>query len=196
MRKVFLANMPDLVEIQKTSFCWFLEEGLSEELRNLSSLADFMETFEVRFFHNDFYFHAPFRIPNESRRDRLSYSIRLYMPIEVEDKRTQTTELHTLCLCELPLMTNRGTFVINGCERVILGQIVRSPGIYYKVDAINSQISTIGATLISNRGSWLYFEYDREKLVWIKTDRIEKIAISILLEDIGAQSNTMFSLKN
>jgi len=193
MRKVFLAKMPDLVEIQKSSFCWFLEEGLNEELKQLSSLADFMETFEVRFFHNDFYFHAPFRIPNESRRDRLSYSIRLYMPIEVEDKRTQTTELHTLCLCELPLMTNRGTFVINGCERVILGQIVRSPGVYYKVDAINSQISTIGATLISNRGSWLYFEYDREKLVWIKTDRIEKIPISILLEDIGSQSETMFS---
>lgn len=193
MRKVYLANIPDLIEIQKSSFCWFLEEGLSDELKQLSTLGDFMETVEIRFFHNEFYFHQPFRIPYESRRNKLSYSIKLYMPIEVQNKVTQQIDLHTLCLCELPLMTDRGTFVINGCERVILGQIVRSPGIYYKVDSVNSYISTIGATLISNRGSWLYFEYDREKLIWIKTDRIEEIPISILLEDIGNQSSTIFS---
>lgn len=193
MRKVFIANIPDLIEIQKSSFCWFLQAGLNEELKQLSNLGDLMDTTEVRFFNNEFYFHAPSRIPYETRRDKLTYSIRLYMPIEVEDKRTNTIQLHTLCLCELPLLTDRGTFVINGCERVILGQIVRSPGIYYKVDSINSNISTIGATLISNRGSWLYFEYDREKLIWIKTDRIEKIPISIVLEDIGNQAETIFS---
>jgi DNA-directed RNA polymerase subunit beta len=193
MRKVFIANIPDLIEIQKSSFCWFLQEGLNEELKQLSNLGDLMDTTEVRFFNNEFYFHSPSRIPYETRRDKLTYSIRLYMPIEVEDKRKNTVEWHTLCLCELPLLTDRGTFVINGCERVILGQIVRSPGIYYKVDSINSHISTIGATLISNRGSWLYFEYDREKLIWIKTDRIEKIPISIVLEDIGNQVETMFS---
>lgn len=193
MRKVFLANIPDLIEIQKSSFCWFLQEGLNEELKQLSNLGDLMDTTEVRFFNNEFYFHAPSRIPYETRRDKLTYSIRLYMPIEIEDKRTKRIEWHTLCLCELPLLTDRGTFVINGCERVILGQIVRSPGIYYKGDSINSHISTIGATLISNRGSWIYFEYDREKLIWIKTDRIEKIPISILLEDIGNQAETIFS---
>jgi DNA-directed RNA polymerase subunit beta len=193
MRKVFIANIPDLIEIQKSSFCWFLQEGLNEELKQLSNLGDLMDTTEVRFFNNEFYFHSPSRLPYETRRDKLTYSIRLYMPIEVEDKRTNTIEWHTLCLCELPLLTDRGTFVINGCERVILGQIVRSPGIYYKVDSINSHISTLGATLISNRGSWLYFEYDREKLIWIKTDRIEKIPISIVLEDIGNQAETMFS---
>lgn len=193
MQKVFLANIPDLIEVQKSSFCWFLEEGLTEELRHLSSLGDFMESVEIKFFYNEFYFHAPFRIPNESRKDRLSYSIRLYLPIEIEDRNTETIEVHTLCLCELPLMTDRGTFVINGCERVILGQIVRSPGIYYKVDSVNRHISTIAATLISNRGSWLYFEYDREKLVWLKTDRIEKIPISILLEESGYQSDSLFA---
>lgn len=193
MRKVFLAKMPDLIEIQKSSFCWFLQEGLSEELKQLSALGDFMEGVEVKFFPNEFYFHAPFRIPYESRRDKLTYSVRLYLPIEVEDKLTQATEIHTLCLCELPLMTDRGTFIINGCERVILGQIVRSPGIYYKIDSVNCHISTITATLISNRGSWLYFEYDREKLIWIKTDRIDRIPISIILEDIENQLETVFA---
>jgi len=83
MRKVYLANIPDLIEIQKSSFCWFLEEGLSDELKQLSTLGDFMETVEIRFFHNEFYFHQPFRIPYESRRNKLSYSIKLYIPIEV-----------------------------------------------------------------------------------------------------------------
>lgn len=193
MSKVFLPNLPDLIEIQKNSFCWFLQEGLGEELKQLSNLSDFMDTLEVRFFFSEFYFHPPFRTPYKARKDKLTYSIRLYMPIEVEDKRNQTLEYHTLCLCELPLMTDRGTFIINGCERVILGQIVRSPGIYYKVDSSNRYISTISATVISNRGSWLYFEYDREKLIWIKTDRIEKIPISILLEDMGNQSQVLYS---
>nr|YP_009550798.1 RNA polymerase subunit beta [Eustigmatophyceae sp. Mont 10/10-1w]QAA11731.1 RNA polymerase subunit beta [Eustigmatophyceae sp. Mont 10/10-1w] len=188
MKKVFLANIPDLVAIQKTSFCWFLEEGLANELSELSKLADFMETYEVRFFTNEYYFYYPFRTYNECRRDKLTYSIRMYIPIEVEDRRTQITESHVICLCELPLMTNRATFMINGCERVILGQIVRSPGVYYKVDSINHQISSINATLISDRGSWLYFEYDREKLIWIKTDRLERIPLSILLDDIGNES--------
>lgn len=193
MSKVFLPNLPDLIEIQKNSFCWFLQEGLGDELKQLSNLSDFMDTLEIRFFFAEFYFHPPFRTPYKARKDKLTYSIRLYMPIEVEDKRNQTLQHHTLCLCELPLMTDRGTFIINGCERVILGQIVRSPGIYYKVDSSNRYISTISATVISNRGSWLYFEYDREKLIWIKTDRIEKIPISILLEDMGNQSQVLYS---
>jgi DNA-directed RNA polymerase subunit beta len=193
MKKVFLSKIPDLIEIQKSSFCWFLKEGLSEELKQLSNLGDFIDGVEVRFFTNEFYFHSPFRIPYDSRNDKLTYSIRLYLPIEVEDKISQTNEVHTLCLCELPLMTDRGTFIINGCERVILGQIVRSPGVYYRVDSINRHISTVGATLISHRGSWIYFEYDREKLIWIKTDRVDKIPISVILEDIGSQSETVFS---
>jgi DNA-directed RNA polymerase subunit beta len=192
-KKVFIANIPDLIAIQKTSFCWFLEHGLAYELKELSKLADFMETYEVRFFTNEYYFYYPFRSYHECQRDRLTYSVRMYIPIQVEDRRTQIIESHVICLCELPLMTNRATFMINGCERVILGQIVRSPGVYYKIDSTNHQISSITATLISDRGSWLYFEYDREKLIWIKTDRLERIPLSILLEDIEAESEGLLS---
>nr|YP_009551079.1 RNA polymerase subunit beta [Pseudellipsoidion edaphicum]QAA12013.1 RNA polymerase subunit beta [Pseudellipsoidion edaphicum] len=193
MSKVFLPNLPDFVEIQKNSFCWFLKEGLTEELKQLNHVSDLMDTVEIKFFFAEFYFHLPYLTPHKAKKDKLNYSIRLYMPIEIEDKKIQTLEYHTLCLCDLPLMTERGTFIINGCERVILGQIVRSPGIYYKVDSANSYISNISATLISNRGSWLYFEYDKEKLIWIRTDRIDKIPIYILLENMGNQSHTLYS---
>lgn len=193
MKKIFLPKLPDLIDIQKNSFCWFLKEGLTEELKQLNNVSDLLDSAEIRFFFTEFYFHLPYITPSKARKDKLNYSIRLYMPIEVEDKKTQTLEYHTVCLCDLPLMTDRGTFIINGCERVILGQIVRSPGIYYKVDSANSYISNISATLISNRGSWLYFEYDKEKLIWIRTDRIDKIPIYVLLENFGNQSHTLYS---
>lgn len=192
IKKVFLSNLPDLIEIQKASFCWFLEKGLAKELNNFSLILDYTKTYQIRFYSNEFYFRRPRYSIFEAKWNEVTYSVSIFIPIEIENKKTKSIEFKNTFLCDLPLMTSRGTFLINGCERVILNQIIRSPGIYYKQEITKKGSKTITATLISNRGSWLYFEYDKDKLVWIKTDKLNKVPLPFLLDSFELDENDIF----
>ena len=194
-KKIFISNLPDLIEIQKTSFCWFLERGLEQELNKFSLIVDYTDTYQIRFHSNEFYFRKPTLTISESKWNEKTYFTSVFVPIEIENKKTKTIQFKNTFLCDLPLMTAKGTFLINGCERVILNQIVRSPGIYYKVDTKKKKKESLKiytATLICSRGSWLYFEYDENKLVWIKTDKLNKIPLTILLDSFLKNKNELF----
>jgi DNA-directed RNA polymerase subunit beta len=198
-KKIFISDLPDLMEIQKTSFCWFLDKGLAQELNKFSFIVDYTKNYQIRFYSNEFYFRRPRYNLFESKWNETTYSTSIFIPIEIENKKTKSIEFKNTFLCDLPLMTSRGTFLINGCERVILNQVVRSPGIYYKVETKKKKkefLKIFTAILISYRGSWLYFEYDEDKLVWIKTDKVNKIPLPLLLESFNLQKDEIFSNVN
>nr|YP_009131307.1 plastid-encoded DNA-directed RNA polymerase subunit beta [Trachydiscus minutus]AIB04101.1 plastid-encoded DNA-directed RNA polymerase subunit beta [Trachydiscus minutus] len=194
MDHLFLNFIPDLMEIQKTSFCWFLRSGLIENLDKLSWLANSVENYEIRFFSNEFYFEYPISDILDCRLKQRTYNIRLVIPVEIEDKKLELTHFDELCLCELPLMTPRATFIINGCERTIVGQLVRSPGVYYQLEYRNNKIFKMEATVLANQGSWVYFEMDEENRLWIKTDRIDRIPFPIILSSYSDQQNLIQQL--
>jgi DNA-directed RNA polymerase subunit beta len=194
MVQLFLNHIPDLMEIQKTSFCWFLNNGLVENLDKLSWLQNSFDNYEIRFFANEFYFEYPTFDMLECRLKQRSYNIRLVIPIEIEDKKLDLVHFEELCLCELPLMTPRATFIINGCERTVVGQLVRSPGVYYQLDYRNNKIFKMEATVLATQGSWVYFEMDEENRLWIKTDRIDKIPFPIILYSYFDQQNLIQQL--
>jgi DNA-directed RNA polymerase subunit beta len=153
--KTFITTLPDFIEIQKTSFCWFISHGLSEELSNFSSILDFTGNIEVCIFANEYKLKKPKYSEFESKQRDSTYSARIYIPIEIRDRQLKTvTNRKKVFIGTLPLMTNKATFIINGCERVIISQIIRSPGIYFEKEK-NKKLYK--GTLISNRGSWLKF---------------------------------------
>jgi DNA-directed RNA polymerase subunit beta len=178
----------DFIEIQLNSFCWFLSEGLIEELEDFSSILDFTGNIEVKIFGDKYKLRAPAHSIFESKQRDLTYAVRIYVPIEIFNRETNFCNKKRAFLGELPLMTNQGTFVINGCERVIINQIVRSPGVYFRKNDEKNGKYLYDATLISNRGSWIKFELDLEDNVWIRIDRTTSIEASIFLNSLSTES--------
>jgi len=169
--KTFITTLPDFIEIQKTSFCWFISHGLSEELSNFSSILDFTGNIEVCIFANEYKLKKPKYSEFESKQRDSTYSARIYIPIEIRDRQLKTvTNRKKVFIGTLPLMTNKATFIINGCERVIISQIIRSPGIYFEKEK-NKKLYK--GTLISNRGPWLKF-HCRDIKIPEKTDDTTK----------------------
>ena len=180
-KKAFLTTLPDFVEIQRASFCWFLSKGLSEELEKFSSITDFANIIELNFFGQEYKIRKPKYDINESKRRDGTYAVIIYVPMSItvfnnETLNKKNTKTNVF-IGELPLITDRGTFIINGCERVVINQIIRSPGIYYKEDFTKKGTPLYSATLIPNRGSWLKFEIDKKKSLTVSIDKTEKINI-------------------
>jgi DNA-directed RNA polymerase subunit beta len=196
--KTYITTLPDFIEIQKTSFCWFISQGLSEELENFSSILDFTGNIEVCIFGNEYKLKKPKYSEFESKQRDSTYSARIYIPIEIRNRQlNKITDRKNVFVGTLPLMTNKATFIINGCERIIISQIIRSPGIYFK-KVIKKERPRYNGTLISNRGSWLKFEFDQEDYVlenskkkkksrniFIKIDKSTKITATRLLNEMG-----------
>jgi DNA-directed RNA polymerase subunit beta len=180
-KKAFLTTLPDFVEIQRASFCWFLSKGLSEELEKFSSIKDFANIIELNFFGQEYKIRKPKYDINESKQRDGTYAVRIYVPMSItvfdNQKLNQKNTKTNVFIGELPLITDRGTFIINGCERVVINQIIRSPGIYYKEDFSKKGTPLYSATLIPNRGSWLKFEIDKKKNLTVSIDKTEKINI-------------------
>jgi len=167
--KAFVTTLPDFVEIQRASFCWFLSQGLSEEIENFSSITDFTENIKLNFFGYAYKVTKPKYGIIETKDRGLTFGVRIYVPMSLIIFNGAVQEVNNLpkvFIGELPLMTNRCTFIINGCERVIINQIVRSPGIYYKEDIAKDGQSLYKATLIPNRGSWLNFGIHKKKQLY------------------------------
>lgn len=186
-----LANrlLPDLIEIQHSSFRWFLEEGLIEELNSFSPIADYTGKLELHFLGKDYKLKQPKYDVDEAKRRDASYSVQMYVPTRLVNKETGEMKEQEVFIGDLPLMTERGTFIINGAERVIVNQIVRSPGVYYKKELDKNGRRTYSASLIPNRGAWLKFETDKNGLVWVRIDKTRKLSAQVLLKAIGLTDN-------
>ncbi len=181
--------LPDLVEIQHSSFRWFLEEGLIEELNSFSPITDYTGKLELHFVGQNYKLKEPKYEVDEAKRRDSTYSVQMYVPTRLINKETGEIKEQEVFIGDLPLMTDRGTFIINGAERVIVNQIVRSPGVYYKAETDKNGRRTYSASLIPNRGAWLKFETDKNGLVWVRIDKTRKLSAQVLLKAIGLSDN-------
>jgi len=191
--KISTFSLPDLVEIQRASFCWFLEEGLAEEIKNFSPITDYTDNLELHLLGDEYKLKYPKYSINECKRRDATYSVQVYVPARLINKETGTIKEQEVFIGDLPLMTDRGTFVINGAERVIVNQIVRSPGIYYKSETDKQGRRTYSSSLISNRGAWVKFETDKNDLVWVRIDKTRKIAAHVFLKAMGLSDSDIYN---
>ncbi|CEJ45994.1 DNA-directed RNA polymerase subunit beta [Umezakia ovalisporum] len=190
MEPAFL--LPDLIEIQRSSFRWFLEEGLIEELNSFSPITDYTGKLELHFLGQNYKLKEPKYSVEESKRRDSTYAVQMYVPTRLLNKETGDIKEQEVFIGDLPLMTDRGTFIINGAERVIVNQIVRSPGVYYKSEIDKNGRRTYSASLIPNRGAWLKFETDRNDLVWVRIDKTRKLSAQVLLKALSLSDNEIF----
>ncbi|BAY44755.1 DNA-directed RNA polymerase, beta subunit RpoB [Scytonema sp. HK-05] len=190
MEPAFL--LPDLIEIQRSSFRWFLEEGLIEELNSFSPITDYTGKLELHFLGQNYKLKEPKYNVDEAKRRDSTYAVQMYVPTRLINKETGEIKEQEVFIGDLPLMTDRGTFIINGAERVIVNQIVRSPGVYYKSEIDKNGRRTYSASLIPNRGAWLKFETDRNDLVWVRIDKTRKLSAQVLLKALGLSDNEIF----
>ena len=193
-KDVYKYLLPNLLETQRISFCWFLELGFVQELENFSAIRDYLDELELNLSAKFFKIRHPKYTLAEAKRRDTTYSVRVYTLVQLIylNNLSQTNENEVL-LCDIPLMTNEGTFLVNGIERIIINQIVRSPGIYYKTDTDKQNFRHYTASLISNRGTWVKFEIDKEDFIHVKIDKAKKISAYIFLKAVGLSDDQIFS---
>jgi DNA-directed RNA polymerase subunit beta len=185
-----LEQLPDLAEIQKNSFNWFITEGLKEELLSFSPIRDYTGRLEL-YFLPEYSFEKPKHTIESARLHDTTYARQLRIMLRLVNRDTGEIKEQEAYIGEIPMMTDRGTFIINGAERVIVSQIVRSPGIYYKKDQALNGKRIFNATLIPNRGAWLKFETDINDVIYVKIDKNRKILATTLLRALGMSVSEM-----
>ncbi len=181
--------LPDLVEVQRASFKWFLEKGLIEELESFSPITDYTGKLELHFIGSEYRLKRPRHDVEEAKRRDATFASQMYVTCRLVNKETGEVKEQEVFIGELPLMTERGTFIINGAERVIVNQIVRSPGVYFKEEQDKNGRKTFNASLIPNRGAWLKFETDKNDLLHVRVDKTRKINAHVLMRAIGLSDN-------
>ena len=180
-------QMPNLIEIQKNSYNWFLREGLDEIFRDISPIQDFTGNLELTF--EGFTLGEPKYDVEECKERDASYSAPLNVNVRLLYKETGEIKESKVFMGDFPLMTDTGTFIINGAERVIVSQLVRSPGVYYSESMDTSGKKLYGTTVIPNRGAWIEFETDANDVIYARVDRTRKLPASILLRAFGLSTN-------
>lgn len=175
----------DLIEIQRASYKWFLECGLIEELNSFTPITDYAGKLELQFVSEKYRLKEPKYHIEEAKRRDATYSVQVYVPTRLLNKETGEIKESEVFIGDLPLMTDRGTFLINGAERVIVNQIVRSPGVYFKSELDKNGKRTYSASVIPNRGAWLKLETDKNGIVWVRIDKTRKISAQVLLKAMG-----------
>src|SRR5512143_1410523 len=185
--------VPNLIELQLESFQWFIEKGLRDLFDEISPIEDFTKkVMELRFL--DYEFGDPKYSEEECRTKDLTFSRPLYVQVELLIKETGEIQRQRVYMGDYPWMTDMGTFVINGAERVVVSQLVRSPGVYYsEVEDPTSGRRLYSAKVIPNRGAWLEFETNNKDQLWVKVDRKRKIAATTLLRAVGYETNDEIS---
>ncbi|MEY4825278.1 MAG: DNA-directed polymerase beta chain, partial [Cyanobacteriota bacterium] len=181
--------LPDLVEVQRGSFKWFLEKGLIEELDSFSPITDYTGKLELHFVGTEYRLKRPRHDVEEAKRRDATFASQMYVTCRLVNKETGEIKEQEVFIGELPLMTERGTFIINGAERVIVNQIVRSPGVYFKDEQDKNGRKTYNASLIPNRGAWLKFETDKNDLLHVRVDKTRKINAHVMMRAIGLSDN-------
>jgi len=181
--------LPDLVEVQRASFKWFLEKGLIEELESFSPITDYTGKLELHFIGSEYRLKRPKHDVEEAKRRDATFASQMYVTCRLVNKETGEIKEQEVFIGELPLMTERGTFIINGAERVIVNQIVRSPGVYFKDEQDKNGRRTYNASVIPNRGAWLKFETDKNDLLHVRVDKTRKINAHVLMRAMGLSDN-------
>ncbi|HBT46515.1 MAG TPA: DNA-directed RNA polymerase subunit beta [Peptococcaceae bacterium] len=176
-------DLPNLIEVQRKSYQWFIEEGIRETFQEISPIQDFTGNLILEFVDYSLG-HAKYSVEECKERD-MTYAAPLRVKVRLINKETGEVKEQEVFMGDLPLMTSKGTFIINGAERVIVSQLVRSPGVYYSESTDSSGARVFGATLIPNRGAWLEFETDNTGSVYVRVDRTRKIPATVLLKALG-----------
>ena len=177
-------EIPNLVEVQKDSYNSFIDEGISEVFEDFSPITDFSDHFELYFLDHKLV-NKPKYSEKECRDRDATYAIPLKVTVRLVNKVTGETIDSEVFMGELPKMTDNGSFIINGAERVIVSQLVRSPGVINGLEMDKSGKKLYNTTVIPNRGAWLEFEQDAQKVLWVKVDRTRKLPASVLLRALG-----------
>ena len=188
-RQKEVLQMPNLIEVQKDSYQWFLDEGLKEAFADISPITDYSGKLSLDFV--DFTLcedDVKYTIPECKERDA-TYAAPLKVKVRLHNKETDEINEHEIFMGDLPLMTETGTFVINGAERVIVSQLVRSPGIYYGIAHDKLGKTLYSCTVIPNRGAWLEYETDSNDVFYVRVDRTRKVPITVLLRALGVGTN-------
>ena len=180
-------ELPNLVEVQTKSFQWFLEEGLMEVLRDVSPITDFSGNLSIEFISYSIDSKPKYSVEECKERD-VNYAAPLKVNVRLTNKQTGEVKQTDIYMGEFPLMTEHGTFVINGAERVIVSQIIRSPGMYYASDIDKSGKKTYAATVIPYRGAWLEYETDINGVIYVRIDKNRKVPITMLIRALGVEA--------
>ncbi len=175
--------MPDLIEIQTDSYNWFIKEGLTELFDEINPVTDFIGR-DLELYLEDYYLDEPKFSEVESREKNITYEAPLRVKARLLNKKTNKAVNQEVFLGDFPLMTEKGTFVINGIERVVVSQLIRSAGVMFTAEFIKGK-KCYGAKIIPNRGAWLEIETDANKVIWVRIDRKRKVAVTSLLRAFG-----------
>jgi len=175
--------MPDLIEIQKDSYNWFLKEGLAELFDEINPVTDFIGR-DLELYFEDYYLDEPKFSELESRQKNITFEAPLRVKARLLNKKSKQALNQEVFLGDFPLMTEKGTFVINGIERVVVSQLIRSAGVMFTAEFIKGK-KCYGAKIIPNRGAWLEIETDSNKVIWVRIDRKRKVAVTSLLRAFG-----------
>lgn len=180
-------ELPNLIEIQTSSYQWFLDEGLREMFQDISPIEDFTGNLSLEFI--DYSLGEPKYPVEESKERDVTYSAPLRVKVRLVNKETGEVKDQDVFMGDFPLMTETGTFVINGAERVIVSQLVRSPSVYYSGKLDKNGKKGFSATVIPNRGAWLEYETDAKDVVYVRIDRTRKLPVTVLLRALGFGSD-------
>ncbi|OLS02151.1 DNA-directed RNA polymerase subunit beta [Tissierella creatinophila] len=181
-------DLPDLIEVQNSSYEWFIKEGLEEVFDDISPIQDYTGNLILEFVN--YHIEDSLKYDEDEARERdANYSAPLKVKVRLINKETGEVKEQEVFMGDLPLMTEKGTFIINGAERVVVSQLVRSPGSYYTESIDKTGKRLYAATIIPNRGAWLEYETDSNDIVYVRIDRTRKIPITILLRALNIVSN-------
>ena len=188
-RQKDVLDMPNLIEVQKNSYQWFLTDGLKEVFEDISPITDYSGQLSLEF--------VDFQLCREDRKYSIeeckerdaTYAAPLKVKVRLHNKETDDFKQHDIFMGDLPLMTETGTFVINGAERVIVSQLVRSPGIYYAISHDKTGKKLFSCTVIPNRGAWLEYETDSNDVFYVRVDRTRKVPVTVLIRALGIGTN-------
>jgi DNA-directed RNA polymerase subunit beta len=179
--------MPDLIEIQKDSYSWFLKEGLEELFDEINPVTDFIGR-DLELYFEDYYLDEPKFSEIESREKNITYEAPLRVKTRLLNKKNNHALNQEIFLGDFPVMTEKGTFIINGIERVVVSQLIRSAGVMFTAEFVKGK-KCYGAKIIPNRGAWLEIETDSNKVIWIRIDRKRKVAATSLLRAFGYEND-------
>ncbi len=179
--------LPDLIEIQKDSYDWFLKEGLAELFDEINPVTDFIGR-DLELYFEDYYLDEPKFSEVESREKNITYEAPLRVKTRLLNKKTNKALNQEVFLGDFPLMTEKGTFIVNGIERVVVSQLIRSAGVMFTAEFVKGK-KCYGAKIIPNRGAWLELETDSNKVIWVRIDRKRKVAVTSLLRSFGYETD-------
>ncbi len=182
-------KMPNLIEVQKNSYRWFLEEGLREVFKEVSGITDYTGNLILDFVDFTLDMDHPDYSVEECKERETTYAVPLHVTARLLNRESGEIKESDVFMGEFPLMTDSGTFIINGAERVIISQLVRSPGVYYKMEYDKSGKELYSSTVIPNRGAWLEYENDVNDVVYVRIDKTRKIPITAFIRALGLSSD-------